>query len=61
MVRVIGLTKYVRQLSWETGFKQVGFEVFPEGCDRQAISYLEEERVPKSRDIVKKGIRQVFN
>ena len=58
MVQVIGLTKKVRRESWETGFEQVGFEVFLKDV---AISYLEEERVPKSRDIVKKGIRKVFN
>ena len=41
-----------RRLSWETRVEQVGFEVFPERCDRGAISYFEGERVPKSRGIV---------
>ena len=39
----------------------MGFEVFPEGYDRGTISYLEGERVPKSRGIVTEGIRKVFN
>ena len=38
-----------RKLSWETGVELVGFEVFPEGCDRGAISYMEGEGVPKNR------------
>ena len=37
-----------RKLSWETRIEEVGFEVFPERCDRWAISYLEGERVPKN-------------
>ena len=39
----------------------MGVEVFPEGCDRGAISYLEGEIVPKSRGIVTEKIRKVFN
>ena len=39
----------------------MGFEVFPEGCDRGAISYLEGERLPKNRGIVTERIRKVFN
>ena len=39
----------------------MGFDVLPERCDRGAISYLEGERVPKSRGIVTERIRQVFN
>ena len=35
-----------REGSWETGIEKVGFEVFPERCDRETISYLERERVP---------------
>ena len=34
-----------RKLSWETGFEEVGFKVFPERRDRGAISYLEGESV----------------
>ena len=26
----------------------MNFEVFPEGCDRWTVSYLERERVPKN-------------
>ena len=32
--------------------KQVSFQVFPKGCDRVTVSYLEGGRVPKKRDIV---------
>ena len=32
--------------------KEVGFEVFPERCDRGAISYLEGEGVPENWGIV---------
>ena len=35
---------------------KVCFEVFPEGCDRRAISYLEGSRVSRSRDIVTERI-----
>ena len=45
-----------RKLSWETGIKEVGFEVFPERCDRGTISYWEGERVPKNRGIVTERI-----
>ena len=31
-----------RRVSWETGVQQVGFQVFPEGCDRGAISFWKE-------------------
>ena len=39
----------------------MGFEVFPEKCNRGAISYLEGEGVPKNREIVTEGIRKVFD
>ena len=39
----------------------MGFEVFPERCDRGAISYLEGEGVPKNWGIVTEGIRKVFD
>ena len=48
-----------RRLSWETGIKEVGFEVFPERCDRGAISYL--EGVPKNWGVVTERIRKVFD
>ena len=50
-----------RKLSWETRGKELGFEVFPERCDRGAISYLEGERVPKNLGIVTERIRKVFD
>ena len=50
-----------RRLSWNTGIKEVGFEVFPERCDRGAISHLEEERVLKNRGIVNERIGKVFD
>ena len=34
--------------------------MFPERCDRGAISYLERERVPKNWSIVTENIRKVF-
>ena len=49
-----------RKLSLEAGGEQVGFEVFPEGCDRVAISYLEGERVSKNRGKVTERVRKVF-
>ena len=50
-----------RKLSWETGTKEVGFEVFPERCYKGAISYLEGERVPKNRGIVTERIGEKFD
>ena len=50
-----------RRLSWETGIKEMGFEVFPERCDRGTISYLEGEGVPKKWGVVTEGIRKVFD
>ena len=35
----MGCDQKGRKLSWENGVEQMGFEVFPEGCDRGAISY----------------------
>ena len=49
-----------RRLSRETGVEEVGFEVFPEGCDRADISYVEGEGIPKNRGIVTERIRKVF-
>ena len=45
----------------ETGIKEVSFEVFPERCDRGAISYMEGERVPKNRGIVIERIGKKFD
>ena len=39
----------------------MGFEVFPERCDRGAISYLEGEGVPKNRGIVTERMGEKFN
>ena len=39
----------------------MGFEVFPERCDRGAISYLEWERVPKIQGIVTERIGEKFD
>ena len=36
--------------------KEMGFEVFPERCDRGAISYLEGEGVPENWGIVTERI-----
>ena len=41
--------------------EEVGFEVFPERCNRGAISYLEEEAVPKNLGIVTERIGKVFD
>ena len=35
--------------------------MFPEGCNRGAISYLEGEGVPKNWGVVIEGIRKVFD
>ena len=39
----------------------MGFEVFPERCNRRTISYLEGERVPKNWGIVTERIRKEFD
>ena len=44
----------------ETEVKQLSYQVFPEGCDRGTISYLEGERVPKKRGIMTERIQKVF-
>ena len=44
----------------ETRIEEVGFEVFPERCDRGTVSYLEGERVPKNWGVVTERIREVF-
>ena len=40
MIRSCGCDQKGRRLSWETGIEEVGLELFPERCDRGAISYL---------------------
>ena len=52
VIRSYGCDQEGSKLSWETGIKEVGFEVFPERCNRGAISYLEGERVPKNWGVV---------
>ena len=39
----------------------MGFEAFPERCDRGTVSYFEGKRVPKDWGVVTKRIREVFN
>ena len=38
----------------------MGFEVFPKGCDRGAISYVEGDIFPTNSGIVNERIRKVF-
>ena len=54
MYQVCGWDREGRRLSWEARVEKVGFEVFPERCDRGTVSYLEGERVPKNWGIVTK-------
>ena len=61
VVRSCGCDQEGRKLSWETGLKEVGFEAFPERCDRGATSYLEGERVPMNWGIVTERIRKLFD
>ena len=61
VIRCCGCDQEGRKLSWETGIKEVVFEVFPERCDRGAISYLEGERVRKNRGIVTVRIGKMFD
>ena len=56
VIRSCGCDHEGRKLSWKTGIKEVGFDVFPEKCDRGAISYLEGERVPKNWGVVTERI-----
>ena len=61
MIRGSGCVQEGRKQSWETGIKEVGFEVFPERHDRGAISYLEGEGVPKNWGIVTERIGEKFD
>ena len=47
-----GCDQMGRELSGLTGVTQVSFQVLPKGSNRQAISYLEGEIVPKNRGIM---------
>ena len=60
MIQSYGCDQKGRRLSWEIGVEQVGFEVFPEGCDRGAISNVEGERVPKNRGIVTQSVYWIY-
>ena len=42
MYQVCGWDREGRRLSWEARVEKVGFEVFPERCDKGTVSYLEE-------------------
>ena len=48
-------------MTYGNTFEEVGFEVFPERCNRGAITYLEGQRVPKNWGIVTERIRKVFD
>ena len=56
MIQSYGCDQEERKLSWETGVEEVGFKVFPDLCNRGAISYLEGERVPQNWGIVTERI-----
>ena len=57
----MGKTGREDRLSWEARAKEVSFKVYPKGCNRGTISYMERERVPKGRGIVTEGVRKVFH
>ena len=59
VIRRCGCNQEGRRLSWETEIEEVGFEVFPERCNRVAISNLE-GGVPSNRGIVTERIEKVF-
>ena len=40
MYQICGWDREGRRLSWEATVEKVGFEVFPERCDRGTVSYL---------------------
>ena len=50
-----------RRPKWETGIEEVGFEVFPERCERGTVCSLEGEGVPKNWGIVTERIITVFD
>ena len=61
VIQSCGCDQEGRKLSWKTRIKEVGFEVFPERCDRGAISYLEGEGVPENWGIVTERIGEMFD
>ena len=61
VIRSCGCDQEGRKLSWETRIKEVGFEVFPQRCNRGAISYLEGEGVQENRGIVTERIGEMFD
>ena len=61
VIQSCGCDQEVRKLSWETGIKEVAFEVFPERYDRGAVSYLEGKRVLKNWGIVTERIGKMFS
>ena len=53
VIQSCGCDQEGRKPSWETGIKEVGFEVFPEICDRGAIFFLgrgKSSKEPKHSD-----------
>ena len=52
------MTGREEKLSWEARAEEVTFEVLSKRCNREIISYMERERVPKGRGIVTEGIRR---
>ena len=54
MIWSCGCDQEGKRLSWETGNKEVSFEVFPERCDRG-------ERVPENLGVLTERIRKVFD
>ena len=60
VIQSCGCDQEGRKLSWKTRIKEVGFEVFPERCDRGAISFFEGEGVPENWRIVTERIGEMF-
>ena len=54
------MTGREERLSWEARAEEVSFKVFPKRRNRETVSYMERERIPKGRGIVTEGIRKVF-
>ena len=49
-MRRCGCDQEGRKLSWETGIKEVGFEVFPERCDWGAFGRRKSSKEPGHSD-----------
>ena len=60
MIQSYGCDQHRRRLNQETGVEKVGLKVFPERCNRGAISYLEVDAVSKNWGIVTERIRKVL-